>query len=97
MRIDDLNSTPQTHEAGKTDSVRQQDRAKANPNAPAGKGDDDASISPLAAALSPPVNASEATRSEAHLEALRLKIERGEYHVSAQDIAAGIIDRHRVS
>ena len=96
MRIDDLNSTPQTHEAGKTDPVRQ-DRTKANPSAPPGKGDDDASISPLAAALSPAINTSEPTRSEAHLEALRLKVERGEYHVSAEDIAAGIIHRHRVS
>src|SRR5579864_9496275 len=96
MRIDDLNGTPQTHEAGKTDSVRQ-DRTKANPSSPAGKGDDDASISPLAEALSPAVSASEPTRSEAQLEALRLKVERGEYHVSAEDIAAGIIDRHRVS
>jgi flagellar biosynthesis anti-sigma factor FlgM len=97
MRIDDLNSTPQTHEAGKTDSVRQQDRTKTNPSVPPGKGDDDASISPLAAALSPAINTSESSHSEAQLEALRLKVERGEYHVSAEDIAAGIIDRHRVS
>jgi anti-sigma28 factor (negative regulator of flagellin synthesis) len=84
MRIDDLNRAPQTQEAAKTDAVRP-DAAKGHGLASGNADSDAAAISDLAMALAP---------SDARIEALRLQVERGEYKVSAKDVARGIIDEH---
>jgi anti-sigma28 factor (negative regulator of flagellin synthesis) len=84
MRIDDLGRAPQTQETGKTDAVRPEG-GKSNALSTHKADGDAADISGLAAALAP---------SDGRLEALRLRVERGDYHVSANDIARGIIDEH---
>jgi anti-sigma28 factor (negative regulator of flagellin synthesis) len=94
MRIDDLNRGLQSPEAAKTDAVGR-DRVTSGGNRAPDPDSDAASISQLATnALDPALNASSAKAHEARLEALRLKVERGEYHVSADEIAASIIDQH---
>ena len=84
MRIDDLNSAAQAQETAKSDAVRL-DRARGTDVSLEHSDPDAAQISELANALSP---------SDARLEALSLQVERGEYHPSAKDVAARIIDQH---
>lgn len=96
MRIDDLNRALQTQEAAKTDAVGP-DRAKAGGSSSPEADSDAASISALATrALDPALNATSNRTNDARLEVLRLQVERGEYHVSAQDVAASLIDQHIV-
>src|SRR5258708_1955911 len=84
MRIDDLNRAPQSQEAAKTDAARL-DAAKGKVPEANNADSDAATISDLANALAP---------SDARIEALRLQVERGEYHVSSPDVAGSIIDEH---
>ena len=86
MRIDDLNGAPQAREAAKADAVRP-DATKGSSQATRNGDTDAVSISDLATALAP---------SDARIEALRLQVERGEYKVSANDVARGIIDEHTI-
>jgi anti-sigma28 factor (negative regulator of flagellin synthesis) len=82
MRIDDLNGASQAREAAKADAVRP-DATRGTALASRNADTDAAAISDLATALAP---------SDARLEALRLRVEHGEYKVSANDIARSIID-----
>lgn len=84
MRIDDVNSATASSEASKSAAIRP-DRADGASVSRREHAPDAADISGLAAALSP---------NETRLEALRLQVERGEYHPSAKDVAARIIDQH---
>src|SRR5258708_1553472 len=84
MRIDDLNRAPQSQEAAKADAARL-DAAKGNVPESPNADSDAATISDLANALAP---------SDSRIEALRLQVERGEYRVSAHDVAGGMIDEH---
>jgi len=86
MRIDDLNRAPQSQESAKTEGVRP-DRTTNGTSSPQTSDSDAASISGMAAALSP---------SESRLEALRLRVERGQYNPSANDVAAKLIDEHTI-
>jgi anti-sigma28 factor (negative regulator of flagellin synthesis) len=96
MRIDDLNRALQTQDTAKTDSVGS-DRATAAGSSAPDSDSDAASISQLAtSALDPALNATSTGTSNARLEMLRLQVERGEYQVSAQDVAASVIDQHIV-
>ena len=98
MRIDDLNRALQTHDTAKTDAVGS-DRTKAAGNsAPDPDSDSDsAKISPLAAnALDTSIHTNSTGSHDARVEMLRLRVERGEYNVSAQEVAASIIDQHMV-
>lgn len=95
MRIDNLNRDIQTPETDKTGAV-QLDRVKTGETEMlAVDSPDAASISHLASsALDPAAGAKSAKADEARIAALRLQIERGEYNVSADKIAASIIDQH---
>ena len=94
MRIDDLNRALQPPEAAKTDIVGS-DRSKAGESSAPDSNSDAASISALAArALHPAPDGESIKTNDARVEMLRLQIERDEYHVSAQDLAASIIDQH---
>jgi anti-sigma28 factor (negative regulator of flagellin synthesis) len=96
MRIDDLNRALQTQDTAKTDAVGSE-RAKTAGTAASNSDADAASISQLAShALDPALDATSVKTHDARLEALRLQVERGEYHVSAQEVAASIIDEHIV-
>ena len=96
MRIDDLNRRQQTQETEKTGAVSI-DAAKARGTAASKADGDAADISTLAAnALDPKLNTSDVKTRNARIEELRLQIERGEYNVSAEDVAASIIDEHTV-
>jgi len=97
MRIDDLNRSLQTQDAEKTGAVSN-DRAKLSGTASRNSDSDAADISSLAAnALDPAGAASPIDGKSARVEQLRLQVERGEYHVSSDDLAASIIDQHTVS
>lgn len=83
MRIDDLNRTPVTQGAEKTDQaaekrVLEKDRGAA--------GADQADVSELARALAP--------RDPARMEQLRLEVQSGKYDASSEAIAKSIIDAH---
>jgi anti-sigma28 factor (negative regulator of flagellin synthesis) len=94
MRIDDLNRALQPPEAAKTDIVGP-DRSKAGESSAPDSNSDAASISALAArALHPASDAESIKANDARVEMLRLQVERGEYNVSARDVAASIIDQH---
>src|SRR5258708_38733089 len=84
MRSDDLKRAPQSQEAAKADAARL-DAAKGNVPESPNADSDAATISDLANALNP---------SDARIEALRLQVERGEYLVSAHDVAGSMIDEH---
>jgi anti-sigma28 factor (negative regulator of flagellin synthesis) len=86
MRIDDLNGAPPAREAAKADAVRP-DGTRGHAPASRHAETDAVAISDLATALAP---------SDARIEALRLQVERGEYKVSATDVARGIIDEHTI-
>ena len=86
MRIDDLNRTPpaqQTQEAPRTDAAAAKTRNQLA--AQRSVSGDESHISQLASALS---------TGPSRVEALRLQIVRGDYHVSNEEIAASIIDEH---
>jgi flagellar biosynthesis anti-sigma factor FlgM len=83
MRIDDLNRTPLTQGAEKTDQAA--DKRALGKHSTADS-TDQAEVSQLAQALS--------TRDPARLEQLRLQVESGKYEVSAEALAKSIIDTH---
>jgi anti-sigma28 factor (negative regulator of flagellin synthesis) len=84
MRIDDLNRTPLTQGAEKTDSAAQK-RALEQKNGSAG-GVDQAEVSQLALGLAP--------KDPQRLEQLRLDVQSGKYNVSADAVAKAIISEH---
>ena len=83
MRIDDLNRTSQAHEAQRNEAVgaKTKNQAASQPSVSG----DETHISEMAAAL---------THGTSKVEALRLQIARGEYHVSSDNIAASVIAEH---
>jgi len=97
MRIDDLNRGLQAQETAKTGAVSNEN-AKLNGAASRNSDSDAAEISPLAAnALDQASAVSPTDAKSARLEQLRLQVERGQYNVSSQDVAASIIDQHIIS
>ena len=84
MRIDDLNRTPLTQEAGKTEQAAEKRALEKDPKA--ARGSDQAEVSQMAQALS----ASDPQR----LEQLRLAVQSGKYEVPAEAVAKAIIDHH---
>ncbi|HUA20749.1 MAG TPA: flagellar biosynthesis anti-sigma factor FlgM [Bryobacteraceae bacterium] len=84
MRIDDLNRTPVTQGAEKTDQAASKRALEKNPNATAAG--DQADVSQLAQAL--------ANNDPQRLEQLRLDVQSGNYTVSADAVAKAIIDQH---
>ena len=96
MRIDDLGRANPSPEAAKTNADGL-DRAKAGGSSALDADSDAASISPLASsALHAALDTKSDKTNDARLEALRLQVERGEFHVSAEEVAASIIDQHIV-
>jgi len=92
MRIDDVNLSSEARAAAKSEAIGKSDAVRpesvtGNANKSCEGGTDAAAISDMANALAP---------SDARLEALRLQVERGEYKVSAKDVARRIIDDHTV-
>jgi anti-sigma28 factor (negative regulator of flagellin synthesis) len=83
MRIDDLNRTPLTQGAEKTDQAAEKGAPQKNSVA---EGTDQAEVSQLAQALAP--------RDPGRLEELRLQVESGKYEVPAEAIANSIIEAH---
>ncbi len=84
MRIDDLNRTPLTQGAEKTDQAAQK-RALEQRTTTA-DGVDQADVSELARGLSP--------KDPQRLEQLRLEVQSGKYDVSAEAVAKAIISEH---
>lgn len=84
MRIDDLNRTPVTQNAEKTDQATQQRPGAFGKDAV--RDSDHADVSPLALALS--------TQDPSRIEQLRLEVQSGKYNVSADAVAKAIIDAH---
>jgi len=88
MRIDDLNNlnrTPLTQGAEKTDQTAQ--KAASEKEGRLAVGSDQADVSVLARALS--------SRDPQRLEQLRLEVQSGKYNVSAEAVAKAIIEAHR--
>jgi len=84
MRIDDLNRTPLTQGAEKTDQAAQK-RALEQKTTTA-DGVDQADVSELARGLSP--------KDPQRLEQLRLEVQSGKYDVSAEAVAKAIVSEH---
>lgn len=84
MRIDDLNRTPLTQGAEKTDQAAQ--KRALEQRATTADGVDQADVSALARGLSP--------QDPQRLEQLRLQVEAGKYDVSAVAVAKAIISEH---
>jgi len=84
MRIDDLNRTPLTQGAEKTDVAEQKQPAEKDGSQAAGA--DRADVSSLAQAL--------ASRDPQRLEQLRLDVQSGKYSVSPDAVAKAFIDAH---
>ena len=84
MRIDDLNRSPLTQGAEKTDQSEQQ-RALEKGGTTA-NGTDKADVSSLAQALS--------LRDPQRIEQLRLEVQSGKYEVPAEAVAKAIIKHH---
>jgi len=83
MRIDDLNRTPLTQGAEKTDqAARERELEKDN----VADSSDQADVSQLAQALS--------SSDPARLEQLRLQVQSGNYQVAPQALANSIINSH---
>ena len=96
MRIDDLNRSVQSQETEKTGAVSPDATKSRGASGPA-VDSDAADISQLAStALDPTLNAVSAKNRDSRIETLRVQIERGEYNVSADDVAASIIDEHTI-
>ena len=94
MRIDDLNRSVQAQETEKSGAVSP-DHGKVGGNAQPDSDSDSATISQLATdALDGAANTASNKSHDARIEALRLQVQRGEYNVSAEDVAASIIDQH---
>lgn len=83
MRIDDLNRTPLTQGAEKTEQSAEKSGAEKKGVA---SGADQADVSQLAQALT--------TGDPARLEQLRMQVESGKYEVPAEALAKSIIDAH---
>jgi anti-sigma28 factor (negative regulator of flagellin synthesis) len=84
MRIDDLNRSPQTQSAEKTDQAapkRPSDKDSVRASAA-----DEAQVSRLAQTL--------ASADPQRLEQLRLDVQSGKYDVAADVVAKAIIDEH---
>jgi len=84
MRIDDLNRTPLTQAAERADEAS--GKQPAEKNASHAEGLDKADVSEVAQAL--------VSTDPSRLEQLRLQVQSGEYNVSADKLAASIIDAH---
>ncbi len=84
MRIDDLNRSPLTQEAGKTEQAAE--KRALEKDSKAARGTDQAEVSQLAQALS--------TGDPQRLEQLRLAVQSGKYDVPAEAVAKAIIDHH---
>jgi anti-sigma28 factor (negative regulator of flagellin synthesis) len=84
MLIDDLNRTPLSPSAEKTDAASQ--KRELEPDNAAARGADKADVSQFAQAL--------ATRDPKRIEQLRIEVESGKYDVSAEAVAKAIIDSH---
>lgn len=84
MRIDDLNRTPLTQSAEKSDAAGQ--KRTLEPDSAAARGTDQADVSQLAQALAAP--------DPKRIEQLKLAVESGKYDVSAEAVAKAIIDSH---
>jgi anti-sigma28 factor (negative regulator of flagellin synthesis) len=84
MRIDDLNRTPITQGAEKTDQAAE--KRVLEKNSTVADGADQAEVSQLAQALK--------TGDPAHLEQLRLQVQSGAYQVSSTALARSIIEAH---
>jgi len=85
MRIDDLNRTPLTQGAEKTDQAADARALEKNNSSIAG-GADQADVSQLAQSL--------LSGDPSRLEQLRLEVQSGKYEVSANTLANSIIDAH---
>ena len=84
MRIDDLNRSPLTQEAAKTEQTAE--KRAPEKDSRAARGADQAEVSQLAQALS--------TGDPQRLEQLRLAVQSGKYDVPAEAVAKAIIDHH---
>ena len=84
MRIDDLNRSPLTQEAAKTEQPAE--KRALEKDSKAARGTDQAEVSQLAQALSP--------GDPQRLEQLRLAVQSGKYDVPAEAVAKAIIDLH---
>jgi anti-sigma28 factor (negative regulator of flagellin synthesis) len=83
MRIDDLNRTPLTQGAEKTDQAAEKRALEKNS---INDSTDQADVSQLARSLS--------SSDPARLEQLRMEVQSGKYEVSASTLAKSIIDSH---
>jgi anti-sigma28 factor (negative regulator of flagellin synthesis) len=83
MRIDDLNRTPLTQGAEKTDQAAEKRALEKNS---INDSTDQAEVSQLARSLS--------SGDPARLEQLRMQVQSGNYQVSAGALAGSIIDAH---
>jgi anti-sigma28 factor (negative regulator of flagellin synthesis) len=84
MRIDDLNRTPITQGAEKTDQAAE--KRALEKNSTVADGTDQAEVSQLAKALS--------SGDPARLEQLRMQVQSGTYNVSSGALAESIINAH---
>jgi anti-sigma28 factor (negative regulator of flagellin synthesis) len=84
MRIDDLNRTPITQGAEKTDQAAE--KRALEKNSTVADGTDQAEVSQLAKALS--------AGDPARLEQLRLQVQSGTYNVTSGALAESIINAH---
>jgi len=83
MRIDDLNRTPLTQGAEKTDQAAEK---RAIEKEAAGRAQDQAEVSQVAQALG--------KSDPKRIEQLRLEVLSGKFDVSAEAVAKAIIDAH---
>jgi anti-sigma28 factor (negative regulator of flagellin synthesis) len=84
MRIDDRSPTSQTQATTRTQADLKPGSKDNKAGAISGS-PDEANISDVASALA---------AKNSRVEELRMQIEKGEYHVSAKDLAASIIKQH---
>lgn len=96
MRIDDFNRSVPAQQTDKTGAISPGNTGKLNEASSEAADPDAADISPLAAhALDPSLGAAAAQARQARIEQLRLQVQRGEYNVSAEEVAGSIIDQHK--
>ena len=82
MRIDDLNRTPATQEAEKSEQTAQE----RPPEKERVSSSDQAEVSDLAQSIAAP--------DSGRVEQLRLQVQSGSYDVSSQAVANSLIDAH---
>lgn len=82
MRIDDLNRTPATQEAEKSEQTTQE----RPPEKERVSSSDQAEVSDLAQSIAAP--------DSGRVEQLRLQVQSGSYDVSSQAVANSLIDAH---